>query len=168
MGIARTPAPAIVVSFRSFATGCRKPVLCTAEIADTVLQQGQGMHGSFSRADTWNFMAASGPDFRSGFRDYLPASNADIGATIAHILNLNVPSTGLLRGRVVNEALVGGRSEQVRTRTVISAAASNGLRTVLRQQSVGTTHYNEVAGFPGRTVGLRASKVRASGADGSQ
>ncbi len=168
MGNARTPAPAIVVSFRSFSTGCATPVLCTAEIADTVLQQGQGMHGSFSRADTWNFMAASGPDFRRDFRDYLPASNADIGATIAHILNLNVPSDGLLRGRVVKEALVGGRSQQTRTRTVISAPA-NGLRTVLRQQVVGATHYNDVAGFPGRTVGLSTSDERVSTrADGSQ
>jgi hypothetical protein len=169
LGNARTPAPAIVISFRSFTTGCRKPVLCTAEIADTVLQQGQGMHGSFSRADTWNFMAASGPDFRSGFHDDLPASNADIGATIAHILNLKIPSAGMLRGRVVTEALLGGRSAQVRTRTVISEPAIDGLRTVLRQQIVGTTFYNDVAGFPGRTVGLGASNERASTrADGSQ
>jgi hypothetical protein len=34
------------------------------EIADTGLQQGQGMHGSFSRADTFNNMAAIGPDFK--------------------------------------------------------------------------------------------------------
>ena len=35
-----------------------------AEIADTTLQQGQGMHGSFSRADTGNFTAASVSDPR--------------------------------------------------------------------------------------------------------
>ena len=74
-GGARTPTPAIVVSFRSFSTGCQRAELCTAEIADTVLQQGQGMHGSFSRADTWNFMAASGPDFRKAYKDpYLSAT----------------------------------------------------------------------------------------------
>ena len=38
--------------------------MCAVEIADTGLQQGQGMHGSFSRADTMNFMAAIGPDFK--------------------------------------------------------------------------------------------------------
>jgi hypothetical protein len=154
MGNARTPTPAIVISFRSFSTGCQTPVLCTVEIADTVLQQGQGMHGSFSRADTWNFMAASGPDFRKGYQDALPTSNADIGRTIAHILNLNLHSNGQLRGRVLQEALAGGRTGQARTRTVVSAPATNGLKTVLSQQTVGDTRYNDVAGFPGRTVGL--------------
>ena len=56
-GGALTPHPAIVLSFRSFDTVCGEPVRCTVEIADTILQEGQGMHGSFSRADTWNFMA---------------------------------------------------------------------------------------------------------------
>ena len=50
-GKAVTPTPSIVVNFRSFATGCDEPVNCTVEVADTVLRQGQGMHGSFSRAD---------------------------------------------------------------------------------------------------------------------
>jgi len=27
------------------------------------------MHGSFSRADTWNFMALAGPDLKTGFID---------------------------------------------------------------------------------------------------
>ena len=58
----------------------------TVEIADTPLQQGQGMHGSFSRAETLNFMAAIGPDFKSRFVDPAPVSNADIGKTIAHVL----------------------------------------------------------------------------------
>ncbi|HKH80038.1 MAG TPA: alkaline phosphatase family protein, partial [Methylovirgula sp.] len=49
-GSAVTPHPAIVISFRSFGTVCGEPVRCTVEVADTVLQEGQGMHGSFSRA----------------------------------------------------------------------------------------------------------------------
>src|SRR5262249_44509962 len=83
-GGAVTPHPSIVVNFRSFSTGCDVPLLCAVEIADTGLQQGQGMHGSFSRADTMNFMAAAGPDFRRGFADEAPVSNADVGLTIAH------------------------------------------------------------------------------------
>jgi hypothetical protein len=71
-GAAVTPRPAIVVNFRSFSTGCDEPVLCAATVADTTLQQGQGMHGSLSRADTMNFMAAVGPDFKSGFVDTAP------------------------------------------------------------------------------------------------
>jgi hypothetical protein len=58
-----------VVNFRSFTTGCDEPTLCTAIVADTRYQQGQGIHGSLSRADTMNFMAAIKPDFRRGFVD---------------------------------------------------------------------------------------------------
>jgi Type I phosphodiesterase / nucleotide pyrophosphatase len=61
------PLSEIALSFRSFGTGCALPVRCTAEIADSNLQQGQGMHGSFSRADTANFTAAIGPDFKRAF-----------------------------------------------------------------------------------------------------
>ena len=88
-GNAVTPHPAIVISFRSFDTVCGEPVRCTVEVADTVLQEGQGMHGSFSRADTWNFMAMQGPDFKSHFVDPAPASNADVGRTIAALLQLD-------------------------------------------------------------------------------
>ncbi len=57
-GSAVTPLPALAVNFTSFATGCDEPELCAVELSDTNLQQGQGMHGTFSRADTHNFMAA--------------------------------------------------------------------------------------------------------------
>ena len=43
------------------------------------------MHGSFSRGDTLNFTAAIGPDFKSGYVDALPVSNADVGATAAKL-----------------------------------------------------------------------------------
>jgi len=59
-GSAVTPMPAIAISFRSFDTVCGEPERCAVEVADSALQQGQGMHGSFSRADTWNFMAMQG------------------------------------------------------------------------------------------------------------
>ena len=89
-GAAATPAPAIIVNFRSFSVGCADATTCGAEIADTGLQQGQGMHGSFSRADTRNIMGAAGPSFREHFEDDAPASNADIGMTIARLLRLNI------------------------------------------------------------------------------
>ena len=66
-GGARTPIPSIVVNFRSFSTGCDRPLYCGAIIADTTLKQGQGHHGSLSRSDTANFMAAIGPSFKSAF-----------------------------------------------------------------------------------------------------
>ncbi|SEP10897.1 hypothetical protein SAMN05444123_10867 [Rhodopseudomonas pseudopalustris] len=87
-GKAVTPTPAIVVNFRSYASGCAEPTTCSVQVADTVLRQGQGMHGSFSRGDTMNFMAAVGPDFKAGFADPLPVSNADVGFTAAHLLGL--------------------------------------------------------------------------------
>jgi hypothetical protein len=153
-GSAVTPHPAVVISFRSFDTVCGEPVRCTVEVADTVLQQGQGMHGSFSRADTWNFMAMEGPDFKAHFVDPAPASNADVGRTIAHLLKLPVKDNGALVGRVLSEALAEGAMPDVTGCTLISDPAPNGLVTVLNMQVVGTTRYFDGAGFPGRTVGL--------------
>jgi hypothetical protein len=153
-GSALTPYPAIAVNFRSFPTGCAQRLACTAEIADTVLQQGQGMHGTFSRADTNNFMAAIGPDFRRGYRDSVPVSNADVGMTLAKLLRLTIPAKGHLVGRVMTEALVGGTEPMHSAHALRSAAGANGLVTELRYQTVGTTRYFDAAGFPGRSVGL--------------
>jgi len=154
-GTAITPHPAIAVNFRSFDTVCGEPVRCTVEVADTILQQGQGMHGSFSRADTWNFQAMEGPDFKSQFVDTAPTSNADIGRTIAQLMQLDVSGDkGKLLGRVISEAMPGGAMPEVTSRVVTSEPAANGLVTVLDMQMVGTTRYFDAAGFPGRTVGL--------------
>jgi hypothetical protein len=128
-------------------------------VADTVLQQGQGMHGSFSRADTWNFMAMQGPDFKAQFVDPAPASNADIGRTIAQLMHLETSDKGKLLGRVLSETLPGGAVPEVSSRVISSEAAANGLTTVLDMQQVGQTRYFDVAGFPGRTVGLSITAV---------
>jgi hypothetical protein len=158
-GSAITPHPAIAVNFRSFDTVCGEPVRCTVEIADTVLQQGQGMHGSFSRADTWNFMAMEGPDFKSHFVDPAPASNADVGRTIAELMHLDVQDIGKLVGRVLTEVLPGGAIPEATSRVVTSDAAPNGLATILDVQQVGATRYFDAAGFPGRTVGLSSATL---------
>jgi hypothetical protein len=160
-GASLTPAPAIVINFRSFSTGCDQPVLCTVEVADTTLQQGQGMHGNFSRADTMNFMAAIGPDFKTKFVDEIPTSNADVGRTIAHVLGLSIPSKGSLLGRVVSEALPNGSTPTVTPQTVRSPVA-NGLSTVLMRYDVESVPYFDVAGFPGRTVGLEEKKAASA------
>ncbi len=160
-GASVTPAPAIVINFRSFSTGCEQPVLCTVEVADTPLQQGQGMHGNFSRADTMNFMAAIGPDFKTKFVDETPVSNADVGRTIAHVLGLSIPGKGPLLGRVVSEALPNGSAPTVTAQTVRSPVA-NGLSTVLMRYDVDSVPYFDVAGFPGRTVGLEEKKAASA------
>src|SRR5262249_50731985 len=112
-GSAITPHPAIAISFRSFDTVCGEPVRCTVEVADTVLQHRRGMHGSFSRADTWNFMALQGPDFKAQFVDPAPASNADLGRTIAYLMHLDASDKGKLVGRVLSEALPGAELPDV-------------------------------------------------------
>ncbi|UGV26254.1 alkaline phosphatase family protein [Rhodopseudomonas boonkerdii] len=157
-GKAVTPHPAIAVSFRSYSTGCDQPPACQVEVADTVLRQGQGMHGSFGRGDTHNFMAAIGPDFKAGFVDPLPVSNADVGITAAHLLGLKREAKGKLIGRVMTEAMPNGKTPKVMSETTRSKPDDQGLRTVLVGQKVGAQRYFDVAGFPGRTVGLDAKK----------
>ena len=161
-GAARTPRPSIVINFRSYSTGCEQPVLCTVEVADTGLQQGQGMHGSFSRADTMNFMAAIGPSFKKGFVNDAPVSNADMGKTIAHLLGLKIPFKGSLQGRVMEEALPGGANPDVKSWVERAKPGVDGLATVLMGQSVGNQRYFDAAGFEGRTVGLEEHKKAAS------
>lgn len=154
-GKSHLPSPAIAVNFRTFDTGCGDPTACGVEVADTSLQQGQGMHGSFSRADTYNYMAAIGPDFKKAFVDRVPVSNADVPITLAKILNLNIPHQGKLIGRVLNESLVRGvKKVYFKSNTLTSQPSTNGLKTILKYQTVGSTRYFDVAGFPGRTLGL--------------
>jgi arylsulfatase A-like enzyme len=154
-GAALTPTPSIVVGFRSWTTGCALPETCTAEIADTTLQQGQGMHGSFSRADTHNFMAAVGPDFRKRFVDPAPVANTDLPQTVAKILGLTLPSKGTLSGRVLTEALAKPVEVTASKRTVRSAPAANGFVTILNRQDAADHSYYDAAGAPGRTLGLQ-------------
>jgi hypothetical protein len=156
-GSARTPTPSIVINFRSFTTGCTDPTTCGVEIADTVLQQGQGMHGSFSRADTRNIMGAAGPDFRRHFEDTAPASNADLGMTIAHLLGLEIPAKGRLVGRALTEAMPNGSMPVVQKITLRSEPDAQGHRTVVVTQITGdSARYFDAAGYPGRTLGLPA------------
>jgi arylsulfatase A-like enzyme len=155
-GDAVTIRPSIVVNFRSFSTSCADPLFCTVIIADTGLRRGQGNHGSFSRAETFNFMAAAGPDFKAGFVDEAPVSNADIAPTLARILGISLPSKGKLAGRVISESLKGGEPVSYERQTLSGPPTSNGLATVLNFQKVGTTTYFDAAGFAGRTVGLEA------------
>jgi len=156
IGSARTPQPSIVITFRSFSTGCADPEMCGVEVADSGQQQGQGIHGAFSRADTHNFMAAVGPDFKKGFRDPAPVSNADWANTLAQVLGLELSSRGQLRGRVMTEALVdGGPAPESRAIVLRSEPAANGFTTVLNAQEAAGKTYYDAAGMPGRTLGLK-------------
>jgi hypothetical protein len=156
IGAARTPQPSIVVSFRSFSTGCPDPELCGVEISDSGQQQGQGTHGTLSRQDTHNFMAAVGPDFKAGFVDNTPVSNADWANTAAHILGLQLSSRGHLKGRVMTEALRdGGPAPPTQAIILRSKPAANGFTTILNAQVAGGETYLDAAGAPGRAIGLK-------------
>ena len=48
------------------------------------------------------------PDFKSGYVDALPVSNADVGATAAKIMGLTQKPNGGLIGRVMSEAMPNG------------------------------------------------------------
>src|SRR5262249_26696064 len=105
-GSTNLPTPAIMLNFRTFPTNPNDPndTFTGVEVADSGLQQGQGMHGSFGRQDTFNFMAAIGPDFKTHYVDAAPISNADVAPTLAKALQFNIPSVGSLVGRSVGEA----------------------------------------------------------------
>jgi predicted AlkP superfamily pyrophosphatase or phosphodiesterase len=156
IGSAKTPVPAIVISFRSFLVpGCEVELQCAVGVHDTTQGVGQGSHGSLSRAETRNFMAAVGPSFKNGFANPAPISNADIAPTLAQIMGVTLPAKGTLKGRVITEALKGGAPVTTTSDTIASAPGPGGVRTLLNRQSVGQTRYFDAAGIEGRVVGLK-------------
>jgi arylsulfatase A-like enzyme len=148
IGSSPVPSPTIVVTFKVFSTDPLHPEMSGVQITDTNLQQGQGMHGSFGRANTFNFMAAFGPDFKKQFVDQAPISNADIEPTLAAILGLQVPSNGKWKGRVLREAVAGGPSSVPYQREVtVSKGSGNGKTTVLMYQKLAEQFYFDQACF---------------------
>jgi arylsulfatase A-like enzyme len=153
-GSALTPKPAIVVNFRSFSTGCADPTTCGALVADTFFKQGQGIHGSFSRADTRNTMAVAGPSFRQKFESIAPVSNADLGRTVIRLMGLKANDKGKLTGRVLTEALTNGAQPLVQSSVLRSEPDAQGNVTVVMTRRADQTVYFHAAGYPGRTLGL--------------
>jgi arylsulfatase A-like enzyme len=141
------PRPSIVVTFKTFELTPGEP-LSAIQVSDTTLQEGQGMHGGFGRDSTFNNMAVTGPDFKQGFEDRLPVSNADIAPTLAQVLGLRFPATGRLRGRVLSEALVGGADSgatAVRAGRLTSTPTQPGRATVLEYQDYQGRKYFDTA-----------------------
>ena len=145
-GSARLPAPSIVVALKTFSRDPRDPLRSEVDVSDTTLQQGQGGHGSFGRADVTNTMIAFGPDFKRGFVDRSPASNADLPVTLAHLLGLTLPSRGKLRGRLLAEAIAGGPPAVSATcGEAVSTPSKDGLRTALHFQTAAGVRYLDAA-----------------------
>ena len=159
IGSSLTPSPTIAVTFKTFSTDSKQPVMSGVQITDYVLQQGQGMHGSFGRANTFQFMAAIGPDFKAGLVDNAPVSNADIAPTLAKILGLNMVSRGKLKGRILREAIAGGPSAVPFTyHRAVSKSAANGKSTILMfQQTAGQVYFDEAC-FIGAAAGKNQSR----------
>jgi arylsulfatase A-like enzyme len=143
IGKSHVPRPAIVVTYKVF---YKTPgdLQSAVQISDTNLQEGQGMHGGFGRDQTFNNMAAIGPDFKSRFVDDAPMGNIDIAPTLAKILGIELPSVGSLKGRVLHEAFVNGADAKAgETKTLVSVPAQNGVRTVLEyQEAPGVRYYD--------------------------
>ena len=120
------------------------------QITDYMLQHGQGMHGSFGRANTFQFMAAIGPDFKKQYVDQAPVSNADIAPTLAQILGFDLAGKGKLPGRVLRESLAGGPPTlPFAHRTAVSGTAANSKATVLMYQQLAKQVYFDQACFKG-------------------
>jgi arylsulfatase A-like enzyme len=144
MGATRLPRPAIVVAFKVFYFN-PDDLQTAVQIADTGLQEGQGMHGGFGRDSTYNNMAAIGPDFKTAFTDGAPAGNADIVPTLARIIGVELHPRGVLQGRVLDEALTSGPvAPVVRSERLLSPAA-DGRRTLLQYQTLGRARYLDAA-----------------------
>lgn len=142
MGNSATPRPAISVNFKTFQLDPAN-LQSGIEIADSSLQEGQGMHGSLSRSDTFNNIAAIGPDFKAGYTDPSPMSNADIVPTLAKLMNIDLPFNGTLQGRVLWEAIKGSNDTPPVPRSVAvsGTAAAAGVSTVLEYQQINNERY---------------------------
>ena len=121
VGSTSLPRPSIVVGFKVFYLN-PDDIQTAVQITDTPLLEGQGHHGGFGRDTTFNTMAARGPDFKRGFADPAPVSNADIAETLARVLGFDLAPAGTLRGRVIREALAGAAAAPA-ARSEISGVA---------------------------------------------
>lgn len=152
-------APDIVVNFVSSVMKCGHPTICALSVADTPAQEGLDIAEGFSRAETANFMAARGPDFRVAYSSETPASSIDMVRTVESLMRRKPQEGAKGSGRVLKEALrqfEGQRAPRVRERVVSSKPTSAGDLVEARFLTVNGIDYLESAGAPGRTVGVPA------------
>jgi hypothetical protein len=144
-GASALAVPAVVVAPREFAIDPEHPDMTSVVVSDGV-QEGQGAHGAFARSNTLNNMAAIGPDFKKRFVDDAPVGNVDIAPTLARVMGVTLPAIGMLRGRVISEALSGGpRRPGFERRVLRSDPSPSGNATILRYQQIGSQRYVDEA-----------------------
>ena len=90
---------------------------------------------------TDNRSPSFGPDFKAGFADPAPVSNADIAPTIARILGLSITPHGALEGRPIVESLRGQPDALSFAARVLESTPANGKLTVLQFQEAGGERY---------------------------
>jgi arylsulfatase A-like enzyme len=146
VGASKVPRPSIVVAFKVFYLN-PADLQTAIQVADTSLQEGQGMHGGFGRDSTYNNMAAMGPDFKREFVDPAPVGNGDIMPTLAHVLGFDLPKGGSLVGRVLFEALAAGPSVRADRLQYLRSALSDGKETILVYQEHGGVRYLDTGCF---------------------
>jgi arylsulfatase A-like enzyme len=145
VGASSLPRPAIVVAFKVFYTDSAN-LQTAVQIADTILQEGQGIHGGLARDQTYNNMAMMGPDFKKGVVDAAPVGNGDITPTLNHVLGFDLPK-GALVGRVLLEALTGGPSPAAPSVRYLRSAPANGKQTLLVFQEHDGVRYLDMSCF---------------------
>lgn len=145
VGATLLPFPAIIVAPLEFSLDPKRPDMTSVIVGDSP-QHGQGAHGALARANTFNNMAAFGPDFKKHFVDQSPVGNADIAVTLARVIGVTLPGVGALRGRVLSEALAGGpRRMNFQRRVMRSEIAASGKATILKYQQIGSQRYVDEA-----------------------
>ncbi len=165
------PHPAMAVAFKVFYLN-PADLQTAIQIADTTLQEGQGMHGGIGRESTFNNMAAMGPDFKRGFVDPAPVSNADIVPTLLKLMTIPAQPHGTLKGRSIDEALIGGaESTPVKTATDRFSADECPIHCVaipgIRRRALSGLRLPDETGDPGSPNRLRPlSPLAATGRRG--
>jgi arylsulfatase A-like enzyme len=149
------PRPAIVVAFKVFYLSGNN-LQTAVQISDTPLQEGQGMHGGFGRDSTYNNMAAIGPDFKQGFVDTAPVSNADIAPTLARVLHVDLRSKGKLQGRAATEALRGNPDPAATTHKYLFSPPAKGGKTLLEYEEYEGRRYPYAACLVGVKSGTES------------
>jgi arylsulfatase A-like enzyme len=143
-GSGALPRPDIVVAFKVFYLS-PEDLQSAVQVSDTLLQEGQGTHGGFGRDSTYNTMIAWGPDFKRGFVDTAPASNADLAPTLAQLLGLKPAPKGTFQGRVLREAFIAASESSAGETRRLASTPANGLQTVIYYQELGGTRYVSTA-----------------------
>ena len=166
-GSAVTPMPAIVVNFRTFSTGLRRSDHLRRRDRRHRAAAGSGHARQLLAGGHPQRHGRDGPELPRPRRERHPGEQRLFPHTIAQLLDLQIPSKGRLVGRVLTEAMANGAQPSAETKVLRSEPDACGQMTILKYQTVSTTRYFDVAGYPGRTLGLEdeaPDMVRSSSA----